>query len=376
MADMHVECAVIGAGVVGLAIAARLAQQGREVVLLEKEPSFGMATSSRNSEVIHAGIYYPEGSLKAQHCVRGRHLLYEYCQEHGVPHRRIGKVIVAVTEDEVKTLVGYQENAIRNGVHSLEWLTAEELRAREPNVQGVCALWSPETGILDSHQFMESLVAAFENAGGLFIRKTRLVGGHVSATEKRLMIEDDVQSTVTVDTVINAAGLHASEVAELLHAKGSDIRIPHTHYAVGHYYTLAGPSPFTHLVYPVAQKGGLGVHVTLDMGGAVRFGPDVRWIDSLNYDFSDSRRDDFVAAIQRYFPALDPLALEPGYTGIRPKIGGPDHPNVDFQILTPSTHGIKGLVHLLGIESPGLTAALSIAEVVEASLTSNATAQS
>lgn len=375
MADMHVECAVIGAGVVGLAIAARLAQQGREVVLLESEPSFGMATSSRNSEVIHAGIYYEPGSLKAHHCVLGRHLLYEYCEQHGVPHRRIGKVIVAVTEDEVRTLEGYYQTAAQNGVHSLEWLTAEELRAREPNVRGVCALWSPESGILDSHQFMESLLGSFEAAGGLFIRKTKLVGGHVSATEKRLMIEDEVQSTLTVDTLINAAGLHASEVAELLHAKDSDIQIPRTHYAVGHYYTLAGPSPFTHLVYPVAQKGGLGVHVTLDMGGAVRFGPDVRWIDSLSYEFSDACRDDFVAAIQRYFPALDPLALEPGYTGIRPKIGGPDHPNVDFQILTPAAHGIKGLVHLLGIESPGLTASLSIAEAVAASLKSNATTQ-
>ena len=369
MTDMHVECAVIGAGVVGLAIAARLAQQGREVVLLEKEPSFGMATSSRNSEVIHAGIYYPEGSLKAQHCVRGRHLLYRHCEEHGVPHRRIGKVIVAVTEDEVNTLAGYQENAIRNGVHSLQWLSVEELRAREPNVQGVRALWSPETGIVDSHQLMERLLATFENAGGLFIRRTKLVGGFVSATEKRLMIEDEVQSTITVDTVINSAGLHASEVAELLHTGASDIRIPRTHYAIGHYYTLAGPSPFNHLVYPVAQKGGLGVHVTLDMGGAVRFGPDVRWIDSLNYDFSDARRDDFVGAIQRYYPALDPQALEPGYTGIRPKIGGPEHPNVDFQILTPSTHGIEGLVHLFGIESPGLTASLSIADAVTAALT-------
>jgi L-2-hydroxyglutarate oxidase LhgO len=216
---------------------------------------------------------------------------------------------------------------------------------------------------------MESLLATFENAGGLFIRRTKLVGGFVSATEKRLMIEDEVQSTITVDTVINSAGLHASEVAELLHTGASDIRIPRTHYAIGHYYTLAGPSPFNHLVYPVAQKGGLGVHVTLDMGGAVRFGPDVRWIDSLNYDFSDARRDDFVAAIQRYYPALDPQALEPGYTGIRPKIGGPEHPNVDFQILTPSTHGIEGLVHLFGIESPGLTASLSIAGAVTAALT-------
>ena len=237
MTDMHVEYAVIGAGVVGLAIAARLAQHGREVVLFEKEPSFGMATSSRNSEVIHAGIYYPDRSLKAQHCVRGRHLLYKYCEEHGVPHQRIGKVIVAVTEDEVNTLAGYQESAIRNGVHSLLWLSAEELRAREPNVQGVRALWSPETGILDSHQFMESLLATFENAGGLFIRRTKLVGGFVSATEKRLMIEDEVQSTITVDTVINSAGLHASEVAELLHTGASDIRIPRTHYAIGHYYT-------------------------------------------------------------------------------------------------------------------------------------------
>jgi L-2-hydroxyglutarate oxidase LhgO len=360
---MHFECVVIGAGVVGLAIAARLARQGREVVLLEKEPSFGMGTSSRSSEVIHAGIYYQPGSLKAKHCVRGRHLLYKYCKEHCVPHRQIGKVIVAVTEDEVNSLVGYYRTAMQNGVHSLEWLDAKELQQWEPHVHGVRALWSPETGILDSHQFMQSLLAEFEMAGGIFIRRTKLVGGHISTTEKRLMIEDVVESEITVDTLINAAGLYSSEVAGLLHSEDSSVRIPCTHYAIGHYYTLPGPSPFRHLVYPVAQKGGLGIHVTLDMGGTVRFGPDVRWIDSLNYDFSDSRRHDFVAAIQRYYPALDPITLEPGYTGIRPKIGGPDNPNVDFQILTPSDHGIQGLVHLFGIESPGLTAALSIAEV-------------
>lgn len=368
MENVHVDCAVIGAGVIGLAIARNLAQQGREVALLEQEPSFGMATSSRNSEVIHAGIYYPPGSLKAQHCVRGRHLLYKYCLEHDIPHRRIGKVIVAVTENEVEALEGYHQTALLNGVHSLEWLSEAELREREPNVHGVRALWSPETGILDSHRFMESLLAEFERAGGLFIRRTKVVSGHVSRSEKRLTIEDDVQSTFTVDTLVNVAGLHASEVASMLHSKCPEVRIPRTHYAIGHYYTLMGPSPFHHLVYPVAEAGGLGVHVTLDMAGSVRFGPDIRWIDSLNYDFSDSRRHDFVTAIQRYYPALDPSALAPGYTGIRPKIGGRESPNVDFQFLTSSAHGIDGLIHLLGIESPGLTASLSIAEAVTTSL--------
>jgi L-2-hydroxyglutarate oxidase LhgO len=363
---MHIDCVVIGAGVIGLSIAARLARAGRDVVLLEKESSFGMATSSRNSEVIHAGIYYEPGSLKAQHCVRGRTLLYRYCDEHCVPYRKIGKVIVAVTPHEVKTLEHYYQTAIRNGVHSLRWLTADELREREPNVQGYLALWSPETGILDSRRFMESLLAEFEAAGGLFIRKTKLVGGCVSSSEKRLIIEDDVQSTISVDALINASGLHASEVAELLNFEGSNIRVPPTHYAIGHYYNLRGPSPFQHLVYPIAEKGGLGVHVTLDIGGSVRFGPDVRWIQSLNYDFSDLYKDDFVTAIQRYYPALDPYDLEPGYTGIRPKAGGPGHPNADFQILTPSMHGIEGLIHLIGIESPGLTASLSIAEAVAA----------
>lgn len=365
---MQLDCVVIGAGVIGLAIAARLAQQGREVVLLEKESSFGMATSSRNSEVIHAGIYYEPGSLKAQHCVRGRHLLYKYCEDRRIPHRKIGKLIVAVTEDEIKTLEGYRRTATQNGVYSLEWLSQQALHEKEPMVRGVGALWSPETGILDSHEFMKSLLADFEGSGGMFIRKTKVVGGAVSKKEKLLVIEDETQSTLKVKTLINAAGLQATEVAEILHSKSSEIRIPKTHYAIGHYYTMAGQSPFRHLVYPVAQKGGLGVHVTLDLNGATRFGPDVRWIDSINYDFSDSRRNDFVAAIQRYFPALDPSALVAGYTGIRPKIGGPDRPNVDFEIWTEKDHGIEGLIHLFGLESPGLTASLSIAETVVSTL--------
>jgi L-2-hydroxyglutarate oxidase LhgO len=333
---------------------------GHEVVLAEAANAIGTGTSSRNSEVIHAGIYYPTGSLKARLCVAGKHALYDFCERRDVPHRRIGKLIVAVDDNEVSTLASYQQQAAANGVPDLRWVERDELAEVEPAVRAVRGLFSPSTGIVDSHAYMLALQGDLENAGGMVafqspVDQVRVTSGGFEFTAG--------EATVRCRLLINAAGIDAPALAQKIDGLDSSL-VPQGWLAKGHYYSLAGPSPFTHLVYPQAGDGGLGVHVTLDMAGGVRFGPDVRWIRELDYDFDDSRRAEFVAAIRRYYPGLDESALQPAYTGIRPKIVGPGEPAADFMIQGPDEHGVPGLVNLFGIESPGLTASLAIADEV------------
>jgi L-2-hydroxyglutarate oxidase LhgO len=347
---------VIGAGVVGLACARELALRGREVVVLERHARIGSETSSRNSEVIHAGIYYPTGSRKARLCVEGKALLYRYCETHGVPHRRCGKLIVATDRSQLDTLRGYQAQALRNGAGHLDWLDGAEVEALEPAVRAVAGVHSPTTGIIDAHAYMLSLQGGLEAAGGLVACNTpvralvREAGGIRVATDE---LELDAR------WVVNSAGLSAPALAAQLVADA-----PRGWFARGRYYGYTGAAPFARLVYPVAEAGGLGVHVTLDLAGQIRFGPDVEWIDDVDYRFDDARRADFCAAIARYFPAVELDRLTPGYTGIRPKISGPADPAADFRIDDPRDHGVEGLVNLLGIESPGLTASLAIAREV------------
>jgi len=356
-----VDCIVIGAGVVGLAAARALQRAGLETFVIEANPHFGMETSSRNSEVIHAGIYYPSRSLKAKFCVAGRRLLYDYCAARNIPHRRTGKLIVATEPSEVPILSGYLKAAQINGVDDLRCVGKDELRELEPSVRAVSGLLSPSTGIIDSHAYMQALLDDFEMAGGHLVYNTRIVAGAV--TDAGIRLRDDRGDEYLARRVVNSAGLGAPALSLMLAGLAAD-HVPVAHYAIGHYYVLSGKSPFNRLVYPVAVAGGLGVHVTLDMGGGVRFGPDIRWIGSADYAFDDSRRADFVAAIRRYYPQLEDADLQPGYTGIRPKIAGPDNSSTDFVIQGPSVHGIAGLINLFGIESPGLTASLAIADHV------------
>jgi len=359
------DAVVVGGGVVGLACARALALSGREVALLEAEKDFGTHTSSRNSEVIHAGLYYPPGSLKARSCERGRRALYAYLAEKGLPHRRIGKLIVATTEAEIGNLEGYKKTAHANGAGDLEWLDAAEAHRMEPEVRCVRALFSPSTGILDVHALMRALARDAQQAGASLARNAPVLGGRVADTGIELRVGGDSQGTLRARTIVNAAGLHAQDVAHSIEGV-PPASIPDTHYAKGHYFVLKGSSPFSHLVYPVASGGGLGVHVTLDMAGRVRFGPDVTWVQEIEYSFDESRAPSFYAAIRRYYGGLQDGALEPGYTGIRPKIVGPGKPPADFVIQGPEAHGLPGLVNLYGIESPGLTASLALAEDVVA----------
>jgi L-2-hydroxyglutarate oxidase LhgO len=349
----RVECVVIGAGVVGLAVASQLAAAGREVIVLEQHSAIGTETSSRNSEVIHAGIYYPAGSRKAQLCVRGKQLLYEHCEAYAVPFKRCGKVIVATGPQQRAVVDGYVAQAEANGVYDLRWLGQAELNELEPEVCGVGAALSPSTGIIDSHAYMLSLQGIIEANGGFLVLQNKVLG--IDRAESLLVRTE--QMTLAADWVINAGGLHAPELAK--NTPGA----PKAHYAIGHYYTYSGVQPFQRLVYPTAEQGGLGVHVTLDLGGQVKFGPDVRWVKSMDYTFDDSRRAAFVEAIRAYYPGLDETRLQPGYTGIRPKIAGPGE-NADFLIRGPLEHGVRGRIDLLGIESPGLTSSLAIAEAV------------
>lgn len=351
-----VDAVVIGAGVVGLACGRALAMAGLDVVVLERHQQIGTETSSRNSEVIHAGIYYPSGSLKAALCVRGKAMLYRYCESHGVPYRRCGKIIVASSEDQIPVLEGYRAQAERNGVDPLPWLSADEVSALEPRVRAVAGVRSDSTGIVDSHAFMLALQGDLEAAGGMIALGTAVTG--LAAADGRLRVATEPME-LAARWVVNAAGLSAPAVAAWLLPD-----VPPARYARGHYYVYDGPAPFSRLVYPVAEAGGLGVHVTLDLGGQVRFGPDVMWIDGVDYTFDDSRRGEFEAAIRRYFPDLEADRLRPGYTGIRPKISGPGEAAADFRIDGPVSHGVPGLVNLLGIESPGLTSALAIGEAV------------
>ena len=360
----QLDCIVIGAGVIGLAIARRLAMAGMQVIVLESEEQTGMHTSSRNSEVIHAGIYYPEDSLKARLCVTGKEMLYQYCEEKHVPYSRLGKLIVGVSADDEEKLQQIEMKANANGITDLKWLTKKEMASREPNVRASSALLSPSTGIIDSHSLILSLHADLENLGGIVACQNKVLSVAFEEDGFVICTDDDSQSRVRCKNLINAAVLWAPHIA--LRFSGLDEQhVPTQHLAKGHYYSYQGLSPFTQLVYPLPSDGGLGIHVTRDMAGAARFGPDVSWIDSIDYQFDASGKVEFIAAIRDYFPDLNPDKLVPGYTGIRPKLSGPGEEPADFLIQGPRTHGIPGLVNLFGLESPGLTASLAIGEYVE-----------
>jgi L-2-hydroxyglutarate oxidase LhgO len=358
----QVEVAVIGAGVVGLAVARELAQRGREVVVIEAAGAIGTGISSRNSEVIHAGLYYPVGSLKARLCVRGRQLMYGYCEARGVAHRRCGKLVVATRVADVARLQALAANGAANGVDDLQLLGRAETLALEPTLNAAAALLSPSSGIVDSHALMTSLLADAEHAGATLALASPVTGGMRDGDGWRLRVGGDFE--LGARCVINAAGLFAARVAESLGTPAPPLR-----FARGHYFSLAGRAPFSRLIYPLPVDGGLGVHLTLDLGGQARFGPDVQWLPDtepamLDYAVDPALAPAFEAEVRGYWPALPPGALQPAYSGIRPKLTGPGEPAADFRIDSTT----PGLVQLFGIESPGLTASLALAEHVAALL--------
>lgn len=360
-----VETVVIGAGAVGLAVARALALEGREVLVLEQERWIGSHTSSRNSEVIHAGLYYPRNSLKARFCVAGKQRLYAYCAERGVPHKRIGKLIVATNDEEVLILEGLRAKAAANGVTDLEWLDAKAVREIEPALGCVGAHLSPSTGIVDSHGLMLALEADAEANGATIVLRAPVLGGRVTARGFALEVGGEEPMTLECRLLVNSAGLFAPALARRI-AGIPPASIPRDHYCRGVYFTLSGRAPFTHLIYPVPEAAGLGVHLTLDLAGQARFGPDTEWIDGIDYTVDPRRGERFYAAIRRYWPGLKDGALQPGYAGIRPKINAPSEPTADFVVQGPAEHGVPGLVNLYGIESPGITAALPLADHVAA----------
>ena len=358
-----VEIVVVGAGVIGLAIARALARDGREVVALDAQRDIGGEVSSRNSEVMHAGIYYPPGSLKARFCVRGRDLLEAFCAHHDVPHRLCGKLIVATHADQQPALAKLRANAAACGVQ-LDWLEGQEALALEPALTCVAALHSPRTGIIDAHALMLALQGEAEHHGASFAFESRVTS---------LAVDDDgvcigiggAEPAVRARLLVNCAGLHAPGLAGLM--KGFPAaHVPRAHLAKGSYFTLTGRPPFRHLIYPIPEPGGLGVHLTLDQAGRARFGPDVEWVDGIDYAVDPRRGERFYTAIRAYWPGLADGGLAPAYAGIRPKISGPDEPAADFRIDGPAVHGVPGVVNLFGIESPGLTSSLAIAEHVAA----------
>jgi L-2-hydroxyglutarate oxidase LhgO len=357
----EIDCVVIGAGVVGLAAARALAVAGREVVVLEKEAAIGTETSARNSEVIHAGIYYPPGSLKARFCVAGRQALYAYCESHGVNHRRAGKLIVATTPNESGQLEQLLAHGHANGVTDLHLISRDEAIAMEPNLRCAAALHSPSTGIIDSHGLMLAYRGEAEDHGAMLAFESPLRSARVVAGGIELDVGGDNAMRVLARTVINCGGLHAPGVAARIEGLPPP-HVPTAHYAKGNYFTLAGRSPFSRLIYPMPEAAGLGVHLTLDLGGQARFGPDVEWIDGIDYSVDPKRCEGFYAAIRTYWPGLPDNALQPAYAGIRPKINSATEAARDFVIEGPETHGVPGLVNLFGIESPGLTSSLAIAD--------------
>lgn len=360
----RVDCIVIGAGVVGLAVARAVAQTGREVVILEKADIIGSETSSRHSEVIHAGIYYPQDSLKARFCVAGKHAMYDFCDSHGVSYNRCGKIIVATDDEQLPELERLKANAAANGVEDLEWMSPDDVTQMEPAVFCVGALFSPSTGILDSHSYMLALQGDAEAAGAMIAYLTPVTGGQLLNDGIRLDCGGDTPMSLAAGLVINCAGLWAQSIAASIEGIPAET-VPPTYYCKGNYYTLSGKPPFTRPIYPVPEKAGLGVHVTVDLGGQVRFGPDVEWVDEIDYDVDPARADKFYAAVRKYYPALEDGSIQPGYSGIRPKIQAPGETARDFVIQGPDEHGVNGLINLFGIESPGMTSSLAIAEYVK-----------
>ena len=366
-ADNTVDCVVIGAGVVGLAVARAIATspqfEGKDVFLLEAANAIGTGTSSRNSEVIHAGIYYPQGSLKARLCVQGKTQLYQYCEDRGIGFKRCGKLIVASSESQVPLLQAIMAKAAANSVHDLVMLTREQARQLEPQLECHAAIHSPSTGIIDSHALMLSLQGDFENAGGILALNSAVASVNIVSDAIQVIANDG--TTLYTKVLVNAAGLYAPTLARQF--DGLDPKhIPTAYYAKGNYFTLSGPSPFKRLIYPVPESAGLGVHLTLDMGGQAKFGPDVEWVELPDDLQVDAHRGDvFYAEVRKYWPALADGALQAGYAGIRPKISGPNDAAADFLIQGEKEHGIKGLVNLFGIESPGLTSCLAIGDYVQ-----------
>ncbi len=365
-----VDAVVIGAGVVGLAVARELANAGREVLILESESHFGTQTSSRNSEVIHAGIYYPTGSLKARLCVQGRSMLYRYCAERGVAHRQVGKVLVAATDDEQPALAKYAHQAAINGV-VLEPLDAAGVSLLEPEVKAVSGLWSPSTGIIDSHGLMLALLGDAQARDAMLVVQTPVTGVRVIDRGFELSTGGADPMRLRCRMLVNSAGLAAQQMAASIVGLAPQ-HVPPAHYAKGHYFSLAARAPFTHLVYPMPDEAGLGIHVTLDLAGRCKFGPDVtRWLQAPDYAFEEGLEERFAAAIRRYWPGLPEGALQPDYTGVRPKVSGPGQAAGDFILQGPANHAVAGLVNLFGIESPGLTASLAIAREVVLMLSLN-----
>ncbi|KAF1877670.1 hypothetical protein Lal_00040388 [Lupinus albus] len=383
-----VECIVIGAGVVGIAVARSLALKGRDVLVIESASTFGTCTSSRNSEVIHAGIYYPHNSFKALFCVRGREMLYEYCSKHDIPHKQIGKLIVATRSSEIPKLNDIINRGIQNGVDSLRMMDGAEAMKMEPRLQCVKAILSPLSGIVDSHSLMLSLVGEAENHGATFTYNSTVTGGHLEGNQICLHISETKsikewngtsilrpELVVMPKLVVNSAGLCAPILAKRFTGLQSQV-VPPAYYARGCYFTLSNTkaTPFRHLIYPIPVDGGLGVHVTIDLNGHVKFGPDVEWINGVDdnssflnkfdYSVSANRAEQFYPEIRKYYPNLKDGSLEPGYSGIRPKLSGPGQPSVDFVIQGEDIHGVPGLINLYGIESPGLTSSMAIADFI------------
>jgi L-2-hydroxyglutarate oxidase LhgO len=358
-----VECLVVGAGVIGLAVARALARAGREVIVVESESGIGAGVSSRNSEVIHAGIYYRTGLDKTRLCVDGRAMLYAFCQEFGVPHKRCGKLLVAVNAGEVDELAALKAQAEANGVTDLIWLNCKEARTLEPALVAERALLSPSTGVIDSHALMLALRGDAEAHGAMFAFETPVLAGR--AGERGLVIETggSAPMRIAASMVVNATGLGAQALARSVAGLPADT-IPPLHLAKGNYFSLNGRSPFSRLIYPIPTPGGLGVHLTLDLAGQAKFGPDVEWVDAIDYHVDPRRAGSFYAAIRTYWPDLPEGALQPGYAGVRPKIARPGGSTTDFLMQTEKDHGVAGLINLFGIESPGLTASLAIAEWV------------
>lgn len=361
----RVDCVVIGAGVVGLAIAKRLAELGREVIVLEREPLIGSITSARSSEVIHAGIYYAKGSRKARLCIAGKQFLYDYCAERGIAHKRCGKLIVAVNDAQGEQLLKIRANAADLGMPDLEFWHGERAMELEPELFCTHALFSPTTGIIDSHGLMVAYLGDAEASGAMVALSSPLLGATVGDDGIVLDVGGAEPMQLKAGIVVNAAGLDAPDLARGM-AGLPAAAVPGAYYCKGNYYTLAGRAPFSRLIYPVPEKAGLGVHLTIDLGGQCRFGPDTQWIDKVDYDVDPRRADVFYAAVRSYWPGLKDGALEPGYAGVRPKISPQGSPAEDFRIDGPAQHGVPGLVNLYGIESPGLTASWPLAcEVAE-----------
>jgi L-2-hydroxyglutarate oxidase LhgO len=354
---------VVGAGVVGLAVARAAALAGHEVIVAEQASGIGHGISSRNSEVIHAGIYYPSGSLRAYHCPRGRRMLYAYCASHGVPHRKCGKLIVATNDTEAARLDALLAQALANGCENMGLIDAAQAQRMEPALACIGALNSPETGIIDSHAYMRALQGDLEDRGGMIAFNTRIEGLAHSPGGWQVRFDSRVTEVILVDGVINCAALGAQALARVTEGYPAE-RVPKLVLAKGNYFGFAGRPAFSRLIYPAPVPGGLGVHVTLDLAGRMRFGPDVEWIEAENYDVDPARAAAFYRRIRDYWPALPDGSLVPDYAGIRPKLTGPGEPAADFLVDGPAGHGLPRLVHLFGIESPGLTSSLSLAETV------------